>query len=158
MYHSFYLIISNTIIKAERIICLLMGKIIYKFVMENGLLFLILGEILLAKPLSDIFSMSHMGQPLLVKVVAEEIRTNPEEAPSQSTTIQLAFIPPATIINKSTFFSAIEYITLLDENSPSGTVLRLAQATINVEPGTILSVELQNNNGTCKMLKHFDKN
>lgn len=82
-----------------------------------------------------------------MRVVAEEVRINPEEPPSQSTTIQLAFIPPGPISNYSAIFGASEYITLLDENSPPGTVLQLAQATIDVEHGGVLLLDLQNNNG-----------
>lgn len=83
----------------------------------------------------------------MVKVVAEEIRTNQDEPPSQSTTIQLAFIPPGPISNISAAFGATEYIALLDENSVPGTSLDLAQATINIEPGENVILELENNNG-----------
>lgn len=94
------------------------------------------------------YSISHTGQPILLKVIAEEVRRNPEEPPSQSTTIQLAFIPPGPISNYSAVFGATEYIALLDENSTPGTVLELAQANINVNPGETLMLELQNNNGS----------
>lgn len=86
-----------------------------------------------------------------MKVVAEEIRTNQDEPPSQSTTIQLAFIPPGPITNNSAAFGATEYIALLDENSAPGTSLELAQATINTEPGESVILELQNNNGTIQV-------
>lgn len=101
--------------------------------------------------MSELYSISHTGQPILLKVIAEEVRRNPEEPPSQSTTIQLAFIPPGPISNYSTIFGATEYIALLDENSTPGTVLELAQANINVNPGEALTLELQNNNGTIQM-------
>lgn len=84
--------------------------------------------------------------------MAEEIRTSQDEPPSQSTTIQLAFIPPGPISNNSRAFGATEYIALLDENSIPGTVLELAQANINVEPGKSVILELQNSNG--KIIKY----
>lgn len=112
------------------------------------------GEIKLAQSLSEMYSISHTGQPILLKVVAEEVRINPEEPPAQSSTIQLAFIPPGPISNYSTVFGATEYITLLDENSAPGTVLQLAQATVNAESDQALILELQNSNGR-KRLKLF---
>lgn len=116
---------------------------------------LISGEIRLAQPLYELSPRSHTGQPILLKVVAEEIRTNLEEAPSQSTVIQVALLPPGPISNKSTVFGVTEYITLLDENSAPGTVLELAQANIIVEPGDSLTLELQNNNGRSERTIYY---
>lgn len=88
--------------------------------------------------------------------MAEEVRRNPEEPPSQSTTIQLAFIPPGPISNYTAIFGANEYIALLDENSTPGTLLELAQANINVDAGETLLLILENNNGIvyikCKIV------
>lgn len=90
--------------------------------------------------------MSHSGQPILLTVIAEEIRANPNEAPAQSTTVQLAVIPPGITAGLPTF-GAIEYNALLDENSPPGTVLDLTQAEVNTQPGDVITLELVNNNG-----------
>ncbi|XP_057668019.1 cadherin-86C [Diorhabda carinulata] len=105
------------------------------------------GEIRLIRPISEIISFSHGGQPLLMSVIAEEVRSNPEEAPAQSTTVQLAIIPPGTEAGKPSF-GAFEYNALLDENSPLGTVLDLPQAEINIQPGDVVTLDLLNNNGT----------
>ncbi|CAH1114164.1 unnamed protein product [Psylliodes chrysocephalus] len=105
------------------------------------------GELRLARPLSQILSISHSGQPILLTVVAEEVRSNPTEAPAQSATVQLALIPPGVTAGQPTF-GAIEYNALLDENSPPGTVLDLPQAEVNIQPGDVVTLELKNNNGT----------
>ncbi|XP_028144582.2 cadherin-86C [Diabrotica virgifera virgifera] len=108
------------------------------------------GELRLARPLSEILSISHTGQPILLTVVAEEVRSNPKEAPAQSTTVQLALIPPGVTAGTPTF-GAIEYNALLDENSPIGTVLDLPQAEISIQPGDVVTLELLNNNGTFEI-------
>ncbi|XP_030752142.1 cadherin-86C [Sitophilus oryzae] len=105
------------------------------------------GELTLSRPMSHVMSLSNQGQPILLKVTAEEVRSNPQEAPSQSTTVQLALIPPG-ITTGSPTFGAIEYHALLDENSPVGTDLDLPQAEITTEPGDVVTLELQKNNGT----------
>ncbi|CAG9859220.1 unnamed protein product [Phyllotreta striolata] len=108
------------------------------------------GELRLARPLSQILSISHTGQPILLTVVAEEVRSDPAEAPALSTTVQLALIPPGITAGQPTF-GAIEYNALLDENSPPGTVLDLPQAEINIQPGDVVTLDLENNNGTFEI-------
>lgn len=79
--------------------------------------------------------------------MAEEIRVNLLDEPAQSTVVQMAFIPPSTLPNNSIVFGASEYIALLDENSPSGTVLELPQATFSVGSNGALQLSLENDNG-----------
>ncbi|XP_060524871.1 cadherin-86C [Cylas formicarius] len=105
------------------------------------------GELKLTKPVSDIMSSSNSGQAILLNVTAEEVRSSLDEAPSQSTSIQLAFILPDVTFGQPTFGSN-EYHALLDENAPIGTTLDLLQAEINTQPGDIVALELLNNNGT----------
>ncbi|XP_063907032.1 cadherin-86C [Zophobas morio] len=104
------------------------------------------GELRLVRPLSDITSISHSGQPFLLTVIAEEVRTNPNEPPAQASTVTLALIPPG-VRTGSPIFGATEYSTLLDENSPPGTVLDLPQSEI-VAQGNHVSLSLSGNNGT----------
>ncbi|KAK9879230.1 hypothetical protein WA026_004080 [Henosepilachna vigintioctopunctata] len=77
------------------------------------------GELHLVRPLSEIISLSHSNQPILLTVVAEEVREDPEEPPAQSSTVRLALIPPGVTAGSPTFGST-EYNALLDENSPTG--------------------------------------
>ncbi|XP_050313311.1 cadherin-86C isoform X2 [Anthonomus grandis grandis] len=105
------------------------------------------GELTLALPISQVLSFPTQGQPILVKVTAEEVRSSSQEPPSQSTTVQLALIPPGITLGTPTF-GAIEFHALLDENAPVGTVLDIPQAEISTEPGDIVTLQLENNNGT----------
>lgn len=60
----------------------------------NGWRGFVAGELTLALPVAQVLTFPTQGQPILLKVTAEEVRINPQEPPSQSTTIQLALIPP----------------------------------------------------------------
>lgn len=91
-----------------------------------------------------------MDKPILLTVVADEIRSNPQEPPAMSSTVQLALIPPR-IKATSPRFGAREYNVFLNENSPSGTVLNLENAVIKVQSGVVISLELLNNNGTFEI-------
>ncbi|XP_074033312.1 cadherin 86C [Leptinotarsa decemlineata] len=108
------------------------------------------GELRLVRPLTDILSISHTGQPILINVTASEVRSNSDEGPAQFSTVQLALIPPGVTAELPTFGS-IEYNVLLDENSPPGTELDLLQAEVNVQPGNVVKLELVNNNGTFEI-------
>lgn len=55
-------------------------------------MFVVLGEIVLAKPLEEIIAISHVGDPIILTVVAEEVRLSLNEPEAMSTTVQLAFI------------------------------------------------------------------
>ncbi|XP_076253687.1 cadherin 86C isoform X3 [Rhynchophorus ferrugineus] len=105
------------------------------------------GELTLSQTIAQVLSHSNQGQPILLNVTAEEVRSNPQEGPAQSTTVQLALIPPG-VTSGSPTFGAIEYHALLDENSAVGTELDLTQAEITTEPGDVVTLELQKNNGT----------
>lgn len=52
------------------------------------------GEIFLVRPLDDIAAISNIGDPVLLTVLAEEVKVLRDEPPAMSTTVQLAFILP----------------------------------------------------------------
>lgn len=54
----------------------------------------ITGEIFLVHPLDDIAAITHIGDPVLLTVVAEEVKVSRDEPPAMATTVQLAFILP----------------------------------------------------------------
>lgn len=58
----------------------------------NNVLLFCLGEIILVRPLDEITAISHPGVPILLTVVAEEIKTSRDEPPAMSSTVQLALI------------------------------------------------------------------
>lgn len=108
------------------------------------------GDILLKRPIQDLQAFSPIDKPIVFSVVAEEVRSNPREQPSQSTTVQLALIPPK-LPNTLPQFASPEYFAELDENAPSGTKLRLKNAEILVQPGFVVKLELENNNNTFEI-------
>lgn len=60
----------------------------------NQLTFVISGEVTLERPIEEIAAISHAGAPILLTVVAEEVRLSREEPEAMSSTVQLAFILP----------------------------------------------------------------
>lgn len=100
----------------------------------------------MARPLGEVQAITHSGTPVLLTVVAEEVRSGANEPPAQSTTVQLALIPPSPTWTIP-YFSSPEYKGTLDENSPPGTRLNLS-TKINGEPGEVITLQLINNNGT----------
>lgn len=52
------------------------------------------GEVTLERPVEEIAAISHAGTPILLTVVAEEVRLSREEPEAMSSTVQLAFILP----------------------------------------------------------------
>ncbi|EEZ97721.1 cadherin-86C [Tribolium castaneum] len=108
------------------------------------------GELRLVRPLNEIVAISHSGQPILLTVIAEEVRTNPQEPSAQSSTVSLALIPPGIRPGRPIFGSS-EYQTLLDENSQSGTVLNLPQAEVVAQPGDVVALTLVGNNNTFEI-------
>ena len=53
---------------------------------------LFLGEIILAKPLEELTKITHVGAPIVLKIVAEEIRTMRDEPPAQATVVELGLL------------------------------------------------------------------
>lgn len=109
----------------------------------------IIGELTLARPLSELLGIIHADKPILLTVIADEIRSNPHEPSALSTTVQLALIPPR-IKTTSPRFATREYNVYLNENSPVGTKLNLENSMITVKSG-VVSLELLNNNGTFEI-------
>lgn len=101
----------------------------------------------MARPLQEIQAISHANSPILLTVIAEEVRNNPREPPAMSSTVQLALIPPGFKAGIPQF-SLKEYKTQLNENSPPGTILNLTFPGIVAQPGDVVTLELNNNNGT----------
>lgn len=106
------------------------------------------GVVRLTRPISEIQSLSHSSVvPIVLGVVAEEVRKDPSEPPAQSTAVRLALVPPG-FRGGAPHFGLKEYRTRLDENSPTGTVLNLTFPEIVTQPGDVVTLELVNNNGT----------
>lgn len=52
------------------------------------------GEIFLLKPVDEISAITHVGDPVLLTVIAEEVKTLRDEPPAMATTVQLALFLP----------------------------------------------------------------
>ncbi|KAL0125362.1 hypothetical protein PUN28_004475 [Cardiocondyla obscurior] len=50
------------------------------------------GEIVLAKPLEELTQITHVGAPVVLTVVAEEIRKSRDEPPAQATIVDVGFL------------------------------------------------------------------
>lgn len=57
-------------------------------------LFITSGEIFLVRSLEEISAITHIGDPVLLTVVAEEVQVSRDEPPAMATTVQLAFLLP----------------------------------------------------------------
>lgn len=55
---------------------------------------LITGEITLVRPLDEISAITHVGDPVLLTVVAEEVKVSRNEPAAMATTVQLALFLP----------------------------------------------------------------
>lgn len=64
-----------------------------RYTLKYSFLFLS-GEVSLERPIEEIAAISHAGAPILLTVVAEEVRLSREEPEAMSSTVQLAFILP----------------------------------------------------------------
>lgn len=55
---------------------------------------MITGEITLVRPLDEISAITHIGDPVLLTVIAEEVKVARNEPPAMATTVQLALFLP----------------------------------------------------------------
>ncbi|XP_063822716.1 cadherin-86C isoform X1 [Ostrinia nubilalis] len=114
------------------------------------------GEVTLERPIEEIAAISHAGAPILLTVVAEEVRLSREEPEAMSSTVQLAFILPERE-NSPPYFENQFYITYLDENAPQGTALTFIDPYIpqvndnDAGKNGVFSLTLVGNNGTFEI-------
>lgn len=52
------------------------------------------GELFLVRPLDEISAITHIGDPVLLTVIAEEVKVMRDEPPAMASTVQLAFFLP----------------------------------------------------------------
>lgn len=114
------------------------------------------GEVTLERPIEEIAAISHAGAPILLTVVAEEVRLSREEPEAMSSTVQLAFILPERE-NSPPYFENQFYISYLDENAPQGTALTFNEPYIpqvndnDAGKNGVFSLSLVGNNGTFEI-------
>lgn len=62
--------------------------------MLSVLFFIFAGEIFLLRPLDEISAITHVGDPVLLTIVAEEVKVMRDEPPAMAQTVQVAFLLP----------------------------------------------------------------
>ncbi|XP_058444288.1 cadherin-86C isoform X3 [Malaya genurostris] len=114
------------------------------------------GEISLLRPLDDILALTHVGDPVLLTVIAEEVKVARDEPPAMATTVQLAFFLPERS-NSPPYFENDHYVTRLEENSAPGTTLTFTDPytprVMDDDAGKngVFSLTLIGNNGTFEI-------
>nr|CAD7439821.1 unnamed protein product [Timema bartmani] len=137
------------------------------------------GEITMSRPLRELLTITRSHQPVLLTVLAEEVRMGLHEPPAMSTVVQVALLL-GELGNSPPYFENDNYGSRIDENSPQGTVLVFGDPYITEikdddmgnSQGTILvfgdsyvteikdddmgkngvfSITLENNNGTFEI-------
>ncbi|XP_055601879.1 cadherin-86C isoform X2 [Uranotaenia lowii] len=114
------------------------------------------GEISLLRPLDDILALTHVGDPVLLTVIAEEVKVSRDEPPAMATTVQLAFFLPERS-NSPPYFENDHYVTRLEENSAPGTTLAFTDPytprVMDDDAGKngVFSLTLLGNNGTFEI-------
>lgn len=73
-------------------------------------LFFIAGEIFLLRPLDEISAITHVGDPVLLTVIAEEVKVSRDEPPAMASTVQLAFFLPERS-NSAPYFENDQYVS-----------------------------------------------
>ncbi|XP_043529529.1 cadherin-86C isoform X2 [Frieseomelitta varia] len=114
------------------------------------------GEISLARPLEELTQITHVGAPVVLTVVAEEIRRSREEPPAQATVVDVGFLlgEPG---NSPPYFESDNYIATIDENPEPGTVINFGEqysARVKDEDigkAGVFALKLENNNNTFEI-------
>ncbi|XP_043470934.1 uncharacterized protein LOC122504102 [Leptopilina heterotoma] len=114
------------------------------------------GEIFLARPLQELTQITYVGAPVVLKVVAEEIRRRKEEPPAQSTVVEVGFLlgEPG---NNPPHFENDNYMAWLVENPEAGTIVTFSDPYStkvkdeDVGKAGVFALKLENNNGTFEI-------
>ncbi|XP_043802012.1 uncharacterized protein LOC122719859 [Apis laboriosa] len=114
------------------------------------------GEITLARPLEELTQITHVGAPVVLTVVAEEIRRNRDEPPAQATVVDVGFLlgEPG---NSPPYFESDNYIATIDENPEPGTVINFGEQYStrvkdeDIGKAGVFTLKLENNNNTFEI-------
>ncbi|XP_011690859.1 PREDICTED: cadherin-86C isoform X2 [Wasmannia auropunctata] len=114
------------------------------------------GEIILAKPLEELTKITHVGAPVVLTVVAEEIRRSRDEPPAQATVVDVGFLlgEPG---NNPPYFENDNYVASIPENLEPGSVIMFPEQYLtkirdeDIGKAGVFALKLQNNNGTFEI-------
>ncbi|CAD1476989.1 unnamed protein product, partial [Heterotrigona itama] len=115
-----------------------------------------LGEISLARPLEELTQITHVGAPVVLTVVAEEIRRSREEPPAQATVVDVGFLlgEPG---NSPPYFESDNYVATIDENPEPGTVINFGEQYStrvkdeDIGKAGVFALKLEGNNNTFEI-------
>ncbi|KAL0125361.1 hypothetical protein PUN28_004475 [Cardiocondyla obscurior] len=114
------------------------------------------GEIVLAKPLEELTQITHVGAPVVLTVVAEEIRKSRDEPPAQATIVDVGFLL-GEAGNSPPYFENDNYVTSIPENLEPGSVIMFPEQYStrvrdeDIGKAGVFALKLQNNNGTFEI-------
>ncbi|EFN81179.1 Cadherin-86C [Harpegnathos saltator] len=114
------------------------------------------GEIVLARPLEELTQITHVGAPVVLSVVAEEIRRSRDEPPAQATVVEVGFLlgEPG---NSPPYFENDKYIASIPENLEPGSAITFPEQYStrvrdeDIGKAGVFALKLQNNNGTFEI-------
>ncbi|XP_015187616.1 PREDICTED: cadherin-86C [Polistes dominula] len=114
------------------------------------------GEIVLARPLEELTQITHVGAPVVLSVVAEEIRRTREEPPAQATVVEVGLLlgEPG---NSPPYFESDTYVTVIDENLEPGSIITFGDQYStrvrdeDIGKAGVFALKLENNNGTFEI-------
>ncbi|PSN44130.1 hypothetical protein C0J52_13840 [Blattella germanica] len=114
------------------------------------------GNLSLAQPLKSLRLITQPHQPILLTVIADEVKTGLYDPPAMSSTAQLALIM-GELENSAPYFENENYVAHIEENSPQGTALLFGNSYIteirddDLGKNGVFSISLENNNGTFEI-------
>ncbi|XP_011499951.1 PREDICTED: cadherin-86C [Ceratosolen solmsi marchali] len=114
------------------------------------------GEIILVKPLEELTKITHVGAPIVLKIVAEEIRSTRDEPPAQATVVELGLLLGEPV-NSPPYFENDNYIARLNENAEPGTMINFSDdystrvKDEDIGKAGVFALKLENNNGTFEI-------
>ncbi|XP_067616275.1 cadherin-86C isoform X2 [Eurosta solidaginis] len=118
------------------------------------------GEITLMRPLEDVAVITNVGGPVLLTIVAEEVKVGHDDPPAMASTVQLALFLPERV-NNPPYFENDHYISRVDENVPPGTALTFGDPYVprvyddGIDKNGAFSLTLINNNGTFEIVPNI---
>ncbi|PNF30220.1 hypothetical protein B7P43_G02540 [Cryptotermes secundus] len=114
------------------------------------------GNLSLTKSLKELRKITQPMQPILLTIMAEEVKTGVDEPFAMSSTVQIALIM-AEPDNTPPYFDSDKYVAWMDENSPQGNALIFNDPYIaeirddDLGKNGVFSISLRNNNGTFEV-------
>ncbi|XP_057327401.1 uncharacterized protein LOC130668904 [Microplitis mediator] len=114
------------------------------------------GEIILTRPLEELTQITHVGAPIVLSVVAEEIRRSTDEPAAQAAVVEVGLLlgEPG---NSPPYFENDIYVAWMDENAEPGSSIIFNEPYStrvrdeDIGKAGVFALKLENNNGTFEI-------